>query len=86
MVRLSVATMYAWRWMAELERGLIGRLTWKELAFLVLQLPLGTVAFTVAVTALGTGLGALLAPAWTWAVDDAELNGATAHGPRTRDK
>lgn len=55
MVRLSVATMYAWRWMAELERGLIGRLTWKELAFLVLQLPLGTVAFTVAVTVLGTG-------------------------------
>ena len=80
-IPVLIGTVWAWRWIAELERGLIGRLvgrrdpepvparparrsaggrasprrladpaTWKDLAFLLLQLPLGILAFTVAVT------------------------------------
>jgi signal transduction histidine kinase len=107
-IPILIGTMWAWRWLAELERGLIARLvgieipspyrpdraddgwwqrvaarlsdpaTWKDLAFLLLQLPLGIVSFTVAVTVLGLGLGALLAPAYYWALPDgtwiAEIN------------
>ena len=63
------------RWWGRVAARLADPATWKDLAFLLLQLPLGIVSFVVAVTVLGTGLGALLAPAWTWAVDDAELIG-----------
>jgi signal transduction histidine kinase len=89
-----VATVWAWRWLAQLERRLIGRLldvqipapyrpepkdarwwkrlsarladpaTWKDLAFLLLQLPLGIVSFSVAVSVIGFGLRLLLAPAF----------------------
>jgi signal transduction histidine kinase len=99
-VPILIGTMWAWRWIADFERRLIGRLvgaeipspyrpepdganwwrrvaaraadpaTWKDLAFLLLQLPLGIVSFTVAVAVLGTGLGALFAPAYYWALPD----------------
>jgi signal transduction histidine kinase len=95
-----VGAVYAWRWLAELERRLIAALigteipspyrpdpegahwwqrtasrlsdpaTWKDLAFLLLQLPLGILSFTVAVTVLGLGLGWLTAPAWFWAIPE----------------
>jgi signal transduction histidine kinase len=98
-IPVLVATVWAWRWLAHLERGLIARLigteiptpyrpdpanarwwkrlgarlsdpaTWKDLAFLLLQLPLGIVAFTVTVTVLAAGLGLLLAPAYYWALN-----------------
>jgi signal transduction histidine kinase len=99
-IPVLIGTMWAWRWIAERERSLIGRLvgieiaspyrpdpeggrwwqpvtarladpaTWKDLAFLLLQLPLGIVSFTVAVAVLGTGLGALLAPLYYWALPE----------------
>jgi signal transduction histidine kinase len=99
-IPVLVGTVYAWRWLAELERRLIRTLvgteipspyrpdpvggrwwrrvtarladpaTWKDLAFLLLQLPLGILSFTVAVTVLGVGFGALAAPAYYWAVSD----------------
>jgi signal transduction histidine kinase len=99
-IPVLIGTVWAWRWIAELERGLIGRLvgveipspyrpdpardhwwsriaarlsdpaTWKDLAFLLLQLPLGILAFTVAVSVLGIGLGGLLAPLYYWALPD----------------
>jgi signal transduction histidine kinase len=99
-IPVLVGTVWAWRWLAELERRLIGRLigveiptpyrpdptgarwwkrvaarlsdpaTWKDLAFLLLQLPLGILSFTVAATVLGVGLGALFAPAYYWALPD----------------
>ena len=101
-IPVLIATVWAWRWLAELERRLIGRLigveiptpyrpdptgerwwrrvaarladpaTWKDLAFLLLQLPLGIVSFTVAVTVIGAGLGLLFAPAYYWALGDGE--------------
>ena len=97
-IPVLIGTVWAWRWLAELERGLIGRLlgtripspyrpdppdarwwrrvaarladpaTWKDLAFLLLQLPLGILSFTVTVTVLGVGLGLLFAPAYYWAL------------------
>ena len=36
--------------------------------FLLLQLPLGIVSFTVTAAVLGAALQALTAPAWYWAV------------------
>jgi signal transduction histidine kinase len=92
--------MIAWRWLAGLERRLIGALTgtaipspyrpipeganwwdrvrarladpatWKDLVFLLLQLPLGIVSFAVAATVLWVGIGALTAPAYHWAISD----------------
>ena len=99
-IPVLIGTVWAWRWIAERERSLIGRLlgvqiprpyrpdpvggrwwsvfaarlsdpaTWKDLAFLLLQLPLGIVAFTAAAVVLGTGLGGLFAPAYYWALPD----------------
>jgi signal transduction histidine kinase len=99
-IPVLIGTVWAWRWIAEFERGLVGRLvgveipspyrpdpapehwwsriaarladpaTWKDLAFLLLQLPLGILAFTVAVSVLGIGLGGLFAPAYYWALPD----------------
>jgi signal transduction histidine kinase len=101
-IPVLVGAMWAWRWLAELERRLIGRLlgvdipspyrpdpqgerwwrrvaarlsdpaTWKDLAFLLLQLPLGIVSFTITVTVLGLGLGLLFAPAYYWALGDGD--------------
>jgi signal transduction histidine kinase len=101
-IPVLIGTVWAWRWLAELERRLIGQLvgveipspyrpdpeggrwwrrvaarlsdpaTWKDLAFLLLQLPVGILSFTVAVTVLGVGLGALFAPAYYWALPDGE--------------
>jgi signal transduction histidine kinase len=94
-IPVLVGTVWAWRWIAQLERGLIGRLlgveiappyrpdppdsrwwkrlaarladpaTWKDLAFLLLQLPLGVVSFSIAVSVIGFGLRLLFAPAFS---------------------
>jgi signal transduction histidine kinase len=99
-IPVLIGTVWAWRWIAELERRLIGRLigveipspyrpdppqehwwtriaarlsdpaTWKDLAFLLLQLPLGILSFTIAASVIGVGLGGLLAPAYYWALSD----------------
>ena len=99
-IPVLIGTMWVWRWLAELERGLFARLvgveipspyrpdpagarwwrrvaarladpaTWKDLAFLLLQLPLGIVSFTVTITVLGVGFAALFAPAYYWALPD----------------
>jgi signal transduction histidine kinase len=100
-IPVLVGSVYAWRWLAELERRLIRALvgteiprpyrpdpvggrwwrrltarladpaTWKDLAFLLLRLPLGILSFTVTVAVLAVGLGTLAAPADYWAVSDA---------------
>src|SRR4029453_10160506 len=98
-IPVLIGTVWAWRWIAEFERRLIGRLlgtripspyrpdppearwwrggapprladpaTWKDLAFLLLQLPLGILSFTVTASVLGVGLGLLFAPAYYWAL------------------
>ena len=89
-IPVLVGTVWAWRWLAQLERRIIGRLlgteipepvparpaghrwwkrlgarladpaTWKDLAFLLLQLPLGILSFSVAVSVIGFGLRLLL--------------------------
>jgi signal transduction histidine kinase len=100
-IPVLVGSVYAWRWLAEFERRLVGRLigteipspyrpdpagvrwwqrvasrladpaTWKDLAFLLLQLPLGVVAFSLTVAVFAVGFGTLLGPAYYWAVPDA---------------
>ena len=104
-IPVLIGTVYAWRWLAQLERRLIGTLvgteipspyrpdpvggrwwnrltarladpaTWKDLAFLLLQLPLGIVSFTVTVAVLAVGLGTLAEPAYYWAASDASWLG-----------
>jgi signal transduction histidine kinase len=99
-IPVLIATIYAWRWLAQLERRLIGALTgvqipspyrpdpvgagwskkvhgrladpatWKDLVFLLLQLPLGIVAFTGALVVVGLAVGGLAAPAYYWAMPD----------------
>jgi signal transduction histidine kinase len=99
-IPVLVGTVYAWRWLAELERKLIGALTgvriaspyrpapatggwwrrlqarladpatWKDLLFLMLQLGLGIVSFTIAAVVLAAILGTLFAPVLYWAVPD----------------
>ena len=101
-IPVLIGAIWAWRWLADLERRLIGRLvgveisspyrpdpvggrwwrrvaarisdpaTWKDLAFLLLQLPLGIVSFTVTVTVLLLGVGLLLAPTYFWALPDGD--------------
>jgi signal transduction histidine kinase len=91
-IPVLVGSVYAWRWLADLERGLIGSLvgteipspyrpdpatgrwwtrfaarladpaTWKDLAFLLIQLPLGILSFSVTVAVFGFGLRLLFAP------------------------
>jgi signal transduction histidine kinase len=93
-IPVLIGTVYAWRWLAELERRLIRALvgteipspyrpepaggrwwrrfaarladpaTWKDLAFLLLQLPLGVLSFSVTVAVLGSGLRLLFAPVY----------------------
>jgi signal transduction histidine kinase len=100
-IPVLIGTVYAWRWVAQLERRLIHSLigieipspyrpdpvggrwwsrltarlsdpaTWKDLAFLLLQLPLGILAFTVAVAVLGVGIGTLVEPVYYLAASDA---------------
>jgi signal transduction histidine kinase len=43
---------------------------WRDLAWALLLLGIGIAGFTVAVTAIGTVLGLIFAPAWTWALWD----------------
>ena len=91
-IPVLVGSVYAWRWLADLERRVIGSLvgteipspyrpapvggrwwtrfaarladpaTWKDLAFLLLQLPLGILSFSVTVAVFGLGLRLLIAP------------------------
>jgi signal transduction histidine kinase len=91
-IPVLIGSVYAWRWLAQLERRLIGRLTgveipspyrpdpvsgrwwtrfaarladpatWKDLTFLLLQLPLGILSFSVTVAVFGFGLRLLFAP------------------------
>jgi signal transduction histidine kinase len=99
-IPILIGTIYAWRWLAQLERRLIGAFTgvripspyrpdptgagwsrkvyarladpatWKDLVFLLLQLPLGIVAFAAAAVVLGCAASWLAAPAYYWAVPD----------------
>ena len=99
-IPILIATVYAWRWIAQLERRLIEALTgrvipdpyrpiaaeqstwrrlgarmadpatWKDLVFLLLQLPLGAVAFLITATVLSVGVAALFAPLTFWAIPD----------------
>jgi signal transduction histidine kinase len=99
-IPVLIGTVYAWRWMAQIERGLIGSLTgvripspyraipadvgwsrklglrladpatWKDLVFLMLQLPLGIASFTIAVVVVGLAAAFLGAPAYYWSVSD----------------
>ena len=93
-IPVLVGSVYAWRWIADVERRLIGRLTgveiaspyrpdpvgvrwwtrfaarladpatWKDLAFLLLQFPLGILSFSVTVAVFGFGLRLLFAPVY----------------------
>jgi signal transduction histidine kinase len=93
-IPVLIGTVWAWRWLANLERRIIGRLTqveipspyrpepvgarwwtrlgarlsdpatWKDLAFLLLQLPLGILSFSITVAVFGFGLRLLLAPVY----------------------
>jgi signal transduction histidine kinase len=44
--------------------------TWRDLAYLLLLMPLGIASFTIVVTLAGTALGLLSMAAWGWAVPD----------------
>jgi signal transduction histidine kinase len=93
-IPVLLGSVYAWRWLADLERRLIGSLvgveipspyrpdppaarlwtrfaarladpaTWKDLAFLLLQFPLGILAFSLTVAVFGFGLRLLFAPVY----------------------
>ncbi len=119
-IPVLVATIWIARWLANLERSVIGRLvgvdipspyrpdpvggrwwrritarladpaTWKDLAFLLLQLPLGVLSFSVTVAVLGFGLRLLAAPFfyrpfsdgdWIAWIDINSLGGALAAVP-----
>jgi signal transduction histidine kinase len=99
-IPVLIFTVYAWRWLAGLERQVIGALTgvvipspyhaerpgaswwdrlkarlsdpatWKDLVFLLFQLPLGIASFVIATVVLGVAAGLLLAPAYYWAGSD----------------
>jgi signal transduction histidine kinase len=98
-IPILIVSLYAWIWMAGLERRLIGALTgveipdpyrplpegshwqrlqarltdpatWKDLVFLLLQLPAGILSFVIAVTVLSVGVGSLTLPLWYWAIPD----------------
>jgi signal transduction histidine kinase len=43
---------------------------WRDLGWAFVLLPVGIAGFTIAVTAIGTVLGLIFAPAWTWALWD----------------
>ena len=44
--------------------------TWKDLLYLMLQLPLGIASFTIAAAVLGLAVSWIGAPAWYWSVPD----------------
>lgn len=99
-IPILIATMYAWRWFAQLERRLITALTgvriedpyrpeprdagwsrrirtrlgdpatWKDLVFLLIQLPLGIVSFTVAAVVVAFAGSWIVAPAWYWSTPE----------------
>lgn len=67
----DLATIWSWF------KGLfLDRQTWKDLLYALLLLPIGTVGFTVIVTALTMTLGFITFPAWWWALPDGWDTGA----------
>ena len=110
-IPVLIGTMWAWRWLAELERGLFARCssawrsepyrpdpagarwwprvaarladpaTWKDLAFLLLQLPLGIVIFHRHDGGARRRARALLfAPAYYWPLPDDAWIASLARG------
>jgi signal transduction histidine kinase len=100
-IPILIGTVYAWGWLAGLERRTIRALTgttipdpyrplptgswwdrlrarladpatWKDLAFLFLQFPLGLAAFVVSVVVLSVGLQNLTLPLWYWALPEGD--------------
>jgi signal transduction histidine kinase len=63
------------RWWQRVAARVSDPATWKDLAFLLLQLPAGIVSFTVAVVVLGTGIATLAAPTFFWALPDGTWGG-----------
>jgi signal transduction histidine kinase len=59
-------------WWSQLRDRLADPATWKDLVYLLLQLPLGIAAFTVTVVVLSVGIGGLTAPIWFWAANDTD--------------
>ena len=57
------------RW-ERLKARLADPATWKDLAFLALQFPIGLAALVVAAVVLGVGLQALTLPLWYWSIPD----------------
>ncbi|HEX2127231.1 MAG TPA: sensor domain-containing protein, partial [Thermoleophilaceae bacterium] len=57
-------------WWDRLKSRLADPATWKDLVFLLLQLPLGIASFAIAVCVLCVSLGALFAPVYYWSVPD----------------
>jgi signal transduction histidine kinase len=57
-------------WWERLRARLADPATWKDLAFLFLQLPFGLVGFVVTVAVLAIGLQCLTVPLWYWAPSD----------------
>ena len=57
-------------WWRRLQARLADPATWKDLLFLMLQLGLGIVSFTIAGVVLGAAFATLFAPAFYWAVPD----------------
>ena len=57
------------RW-ERLKARLADPATWKDLAFLLLQFPIGLAALVVAAVVLGVGLQALTLPLWYWSIPD----------------
>ena len=52
------------RWWSRVAARLSDPATWKDLAFLLLQLPLGILGFSATVAVLGLGLRLLFAPVY----------------------
>jgi signal transduction histidine kinase len=98
-IPILIGCVYAWGWLAELERRIIAVLTgtrianpyrpvpeggrwehlrarladpatWKDLLFLLLQFPLGLVAFVVTLVVLSVGITGVTLPLWYWALND----------------
>jgi signal transduction histidine kinase len=57
-------------WWDRLKARLADPATWKDLVFLLLQLPLGIASFVIAVCVLCVSLGFVFAPVYFWSVPD----------------
>jgi signal transduction histidine kinase len=57
---------------ARVKTALADPQNWRDLGWSILLLPVGIAGFTIGVTAIATVLGLIFAPAWTWALWDAQ--------------